>query len=400
MSSHEPASRAGAASAYRGAARGVGGGRLLRVVHVVRTLKMGGQEVMICRLVERLAPERFSCSVVVLQGHDEQDGPLWRGLRDRGIPVYPMLAPREGASLALLPALGRKFFELGADVVHAHNLQPLFYAGIASLVKPGAALVSTAHGYVNWDGFRYEAPLRALLRRAVIVAVSPELQEFLAQRGWARDRLELIVNGVDVDALTRVEDTGARRAALGVAPGAWVVGALGRLSPEKDHANLIRATAIVAQREPRTELLLAGDGPIRGELEELARELGVDGRVRFLGQVTGPEVQAFLGVLDVYCLPSRTEGTSVSLLEAMSCKVPVVATSVGGTPSALDMGSAGRLVPPNDAAALADALLSARADPEAGFRMAERGRAIVEERFSLRRMVDRYADLYARVSGA
>jgi glycosyltransferase involved in cell wall biosynthesis len=372
--------------------------RPIRVVHVVRSLVTGGQEVMLCRLVASLDPARFSCAVVALQGHDrEQGGPLWRELTSRGVEVVPMRAPAAGASMTLFPALAKVLFRLGADVIHAHNLQPLVYAGIASLAKPGARVVATAHGYRNWDGFRFGGPLRAILRRAIIVAVSPELRAFLEARGWHPARLRVIENGVDLAALAGHDGAPPLRSELGAAPGDWLVGSVGRLSPEKDHENLLRALRIVVAAEPRARLVVAGDGPLRTPLEALAGALGISERVRFVGEIAATDVPRLLRSLDAFCLPSQTEGTSLSLLEAMACEVPVVATAVGGTPSVVDNGAAARLVRPRDPEALASALLAASREGSESRRMAQRARSIVAQRFSLAAMAGAYADVYARL---
>jgi glycosyltransferase involved in cell wall biosynthesis len=367
--------------------------RPLRVVQVVRSLRTGGQEMLLTRLVERLDPSRFAITVVVLQGHDEAGGALWRRVEARGIEVRALLAPPAGFSPRLVVDLARVLRELRVDVVHAHNFQPLLYAGLASRLAPGVAIVATAHGYRTWSTFRFDRILRRLLPRHVVAAVSPELASALRARGY---RPEVVLNGVDVDRLARPVDRAPCRAALGLDRDAWVVGTVGRLSAEKDQATLLRAMRRVLDVEPNARLLVAGDGELRGELEALAADLGLGDRARFLGEQS--DVHAFLSALDVFCLPSRTEGTSLSLLEAMAVEVPVVATAVGGTPSVVDGGAAARLVPPNDAEALAAALLDVRRDRAAAGARAALGRRIVVSRFALRKMVDRYAALYTRVA--
>ncbi|HVY47427.1 MAG TPA: glycosyltransferase, partial [Minicystis sp.] len=347
---------------------------------------------------------RFEPSVLVLQGDHDAERALAERLVSRGIRVEALGAPATGASPALFASVARKLFDLEADVVHAHNLQPFVYAGVASLARPKTALVVTAHGFKDWESFRFLAPLRTMLPRAFVVAVSPELRALLIQRGFREDHVGAIVNGVDVDALAPLPDRAARRAALGVPEGAWVVGALGRLSSEKAHANLLRAMAPLRARVPSAVLLLAGDGPLRGELEALARELGLGDRVRFLGQLAELaregeiDTHTFLGVLDAYALPSDTEGTSLSLLEAMACGAPVVATAVGGTPSIVEDGVTGRLVPPRDPEALARALAATHDDARASRQLARKAREAVATRYSLRAMVDDYADLYERLA--
>lgn len=367
--------------------------RPLRVVQVVRSLRTGGQEMLLTRLVEGLEPARFDTTVLVLQGHGEAGGPLWKRIAARGVEVRALFAPPAGFSPRLVVDLARALRGHHANVVHAHNFQPLLYAGLASRLTRGFPIVATAHGYRTWGTFRWSRALRSLLPRHVVAAVSPELATALAARGYES---ELVLNGVDVDGLARAEDCAPFRAALGLDRDAWVVGAVGRLAAEKDHATLLRAMRRVVDVEPNARLVVAGEGPLRGELEALARQLDLGDRARFLGERS--DVHAFLSALDVFCLPSRTEGTSLSLLEAMAGEVPVVASAVGGTPSVVDGGAAAKLVPANDPEALAAALLDVRRDPEAASARAALGRRIVVSRFALRKMVDRYAELYSRVA--
>jgi glycosyltransferase involved in cell wall biosynthesis len=166
-----------------------------------------------------------------------------------------------------------------------------------------------------------------------------------------------------------------------------------RLSPEKDLACLLQAMALVMARDPSIRLEIAGDGPCREELVRLAQELGLGGTVRFLGEVR--DVPALLRRASVFILPSRSEGISLTLLEAMAAGVPVIATRVGGNPEVVVDGQTGLLVPaqsPND---LADALLRIRGNNEDAQLLGRAGRRRVESHFDIRTMVAHYERLYA-----
>jgi len=367
--------------------------RPTRVTHVVRSLDMGGQEMMVARLVERLSDAGIQCSVVALQS----GGPLVQQLRDLRIPVH-CLGAGNAVSPRLIPVLARVLWQEGADVVHCHNFQPFLYAGIASLLKPGARLMVTAHGHRTWQGGgRLQAIVQRLFQRAgAVTAVTPDLLDRLRERGCPDDgRLQVVTNGIDTDVFCPTLQRDKLRQTLSLSDYDLAIGAVGRLCPEKNHAALIEAMAVVAAREPRARLVLAGDGPLRAELEQLAARLGLGERVRFLGE--RGDVLSILGALDVYALPSLTEGTSLSLLEAMACGLPVVATAVGGTPAVVDGGAAARLVSPTPAA-LADGLLEVLTHPADARRLGETARRIVTERYSIHGMVDAYATLYARLT--
>jgi glycosyltransferase involved in cell wall biosynthesis len=165
-----------------------------------------------------------------------------------------------------------------------------------------------------------------------------------------------------------------------------------RLSPEKDIESLLKATALAAREDADLRLEVAGDGPCMAELRRAAAGFGIDGRVRFLGEVR--DVPALLARAGLFVLPSRTEGVSLTLLEAMASGLAVVATRVGGTPEVVAHGETGLLVPPGDPAALAAAVLRLRRDAFERERMGRAGRLRVERRFDVRRMTAAYERLY------
>jgi glycosyltransferase involved in cell wall biosynthesis len=169
----------------------------------------------------------------------------------------------------------------------------------------------------------------------------------------------------------------------------------GRLAPEKDVATLLRAARHVATVRPQFRLAIAGSGPCEAELKDLAAKLRVEGVVEFLGEVR--DMPALLRRASLFVLPSITEGLPLTVLEAMACGLPVVATSVGGTPEAVDDGVSGLLVPSGDAAALADALLRVHSNADEVRAMGLAGRRRVQALFDVRSMVLQYESTYRQV---
>jgi glycosyltransferase involved in cell wall biosynthesis len=165
-----------------------------------------------------------------------------------------------------------------------------------------------------------------------------------------------------------------------------------RLSPEKDIASLLRAVALVVPAAPDFRLEIAGDGPLRKELQQLAADLRLDRQVRFLGEVS--DIPKLLGRSSLFVLPSQTEGISLTILEAMSRGLPVLATSVGGNPEVVESGTSGLLVPAGNPAALAHGLLRLWNNREEGRLMGRAGRRRVETYFDIRDMVAQYERLY------
>ena len=173
-----------------------------------------------------------------------------------------------------------------------------------------------------------------------------------------------------------------------------MIGTVARLDPVKDLQSLFEALALVRQSLPAAHLLVVGDGPERGALEARAAQADLAGSIRFLGM--RPDVKALLPAADLYVNSSISEGISLTILEAMASGVPVVATSVGGTPEVIDEG-AGVLVPARHPQRLAEAILRLAETPAARARLAAHGRQRVESLFTIQRMVAEYAHLYHRM---
>jgi glycosyltransferase involved in cell wall biosynthesis len=169
---------------------------------------------------------------------------------------------------------------------------------------------------------------------------------------------------------------------------------VGRLSPEKDVATLLRAVAIAVRQQPAFRLQIAGGGACADGLAALSKELGIAGNVEFLGEVR--DVAALYARASLFVLPSLTEGLPLTVLEAMSSGLPAVATRVGGTPEAVEEGVTGLLVPTRDPARLAEALLRLNSDHDLAARMGVAGHRRVEQHFDVRTMVSKYETLYER----
>jgi glycosyltransferase involved in cell wall biosynthesis len=164
------------------------------------------------------------------------------------------------------------------------------------------------------------------------------------------------------------------------------VGNVAALTGHKDHATLLEAMALLHARLPGVRLVIAGDGELRGALEQKARALGLEGRVVFAG--FRPDLDRLLPAFTVFCLSSHLEGLGTSLLDAMAFGLPVVATAAGGIPEAVEDGVSGRLVAPRDPRALADALAEALGDERRRAAWGAAGRRLYLERFTAQRMVE------------
>jgi glycosyltransferase involved in cell wall biosynthesis len=276
------------------------------------------------------------------------------------------------------------------------------FGGLARrLAWSSAPLVYSEHNQIYSATPRQRLKFRAYARLADhLVTVSRDLQGVLARDFSLASRV--IYNGVDGARLRAAADDPAVRArarlALGCAEGDFVVGTGVVLSPQKGINYLLGAARRVLARAPEARFLIAGDGPLRPELERRAVALGLGERLRFLGYRR--DIPEFLAALDLYALPSLWEGLPLSLLEALASGKPIVATAVGGNPEIVCDGLHGRLVPPRDEGALAEAIVGVRAAASLRAAAAGRNRAHFDRHFSLGAMLAEHEALYEGVARA
>lgn len=361
----------------------------LRVMFVVPDLGVGGAERHVVTLAPALDPDAFRVSVVCVGDEGElfdelgATGVRARALHSRTRPVHA------------LASLVRAMRAERPDVVVTRGYNAEALGRIAAALTRVPRSVVWVH---NATDITPRGRLRFVVDRLLEPLTSAYYGVAHAQRSYLVDHLghpaekvEIIHNGVDPAVF-------APRAAAGVElpPGARTIGVVAVLREEKDHRTLLRAVRMVVDEIPEAHLLVVGDGPLRGELEALARRLGIAGNVTFAG--SRPDVAALLPALDVAVLSSTTECFPMAVLEAMASGVPVVGTAVGGVPEMIEDGATGYLVPPRQPRAMADALVKVLRDP-ARDAMGRAARDRVRAEFTLDRSVARAGATLARTAG-
>ena len=362
----------------------------LRVLHLVQNLNYGGMERLIHELARRADPARLEVHVMALQ----YVGRFGQGLD--GVAGVHLAGRMEPWSLLHPAALAERIRRIAPDVVHTHS--GVWLKGARAARMAGVPrVVHTEHGR------RHPDPLddRWLDRRAarctdVVCAVSRPLAAHLhAHVVRGRARIAVVPNGVDTDAFCPRADDGRLRAELGMVPGTPVLGSVGRLEPVKGYDVALRALALLLEtwsEGPAPVLVVAGDGSRRARLAALAEALGIADRVLLPGW--RDDLAALHAGFSLFTLSSHSEGTSVSLLEAMSAGLCPVATDAGGNADVLGPALRHRLVPRNDPAALARAWGDALRGADARLADGHAARERVAARFSARAMARRYEALY------
>jgi sugar transferase (PEP-CTERM/EpsH1 system associated) len=371
------------------------------IAHVIFRLGVGGLENGVVNLVNRLPAESFRHAIVCLTDYTD--------FRDRiarsDVEVHA-IHKRPGHDLRASWRLYRLFRRLRPGIVHTRNL------GCLEALPPAwlAGVPRRIHGEHGWDVFdpagtnrRYQQ-LRRLHGLLVdrFVPLSEELERYLVERvGIGPDKVTRVYNGVDTGRFCPAAERPDVLPAGFAGAGDVVIGTVGRMHGVKDQSTLAKAFVELVARAGgaagRLRLVMIGDGPLRESCAELLEAAGLGAQAWLPG--ARDDVPALMRAMDIFVLPSRAEGISNTVLEAMATGLPVVATAVGGNPELVRDGDTGALVPPSDPAAMAEALLAYTADDvrRRAHGSAARERAL--ERFSLEGMLERYTALYEGVIG-
>jgi glycosyltransferase involved in cell wall biosynthesis len=367
-----------------------GRARRPRILHIIHALVHGGMERVVVDLVQRTAAERFESHVLAM----EMLGPL----ADELAPVATVhrSGPLPRWTMAWPIRLAQQIRDIAPDVVHTHG-RVWYKASLAARLAHVPRVIHTDHGRGNPDPWLQRRVDRvAASRTDVTVAVSEALADHLRARVIGpRRRIDVIANGVDTRSYEPRGEDPRVRAALQIAPEAPIIGTVGRFDPIKAYDLMVEAFAILLagwQRGPRPVLMFVGDGAERPLIEATAARCGIGHAVRITGLVN--DVARYHSAMSVFSLSSHSEGTSISLLEAMSSGVCPVVTDVGGNPACLGESLSHRLVPPRAPAALAAAWNAALTDDARRRRDAAIARDRVRQHFALDRVIERYMALY------
>jgi len=368
------------------------------ICHVFKITGVSGSENHLLALASHLDHSRYRLTFCLLVGSGPDLSDYVAALEAAGVEVvrFPIHADLDPL---LLWRLVRFLRARRPDIVHTHLIHGDLYGTLAARLARVPAVVSTKH---NDDAFRRNRFYAWLSRQAArrqdrIITISDHLARFSVEvEGLKADKITRIHYGLDGTAFrARVRDVAGVRAEFDIPAGAPLAGVVGRLTEQKGHTYLLRAWVQVTTVFPETRLLVVGDGPLRGELQRRAHDLGLGDSVIFAGR--REDVPRIMAALDVVALPSLWEGFGLVLLEAMAVGRPIVASRVSAIPEIVVDGETGLLVPPRDVDTLAQALLALLRDPQRATEMGRRGRVRLEQEFTVERMVAQTEAVYEGV---
>ena len=363
-----------------------------RILQIIPTLDRSGAEKQLALLAAGLPRNEFDVHVCVLT----RSGPLAADLEASGVPLT-LIGKRAKIDPAGFLRLKRHIAALRPDVVHTWLFAANSYGRVAALAAGVPRIVAGERSVDPWKNWHELAIDRWLARRTDrIVVNSSGVRDFYVHHGLPSEKFAIIPNGIGPFApsdLTRA----ALLAELQLPEGARLVGAVGRLWPQKRIKDLIWAADLLKVIRDDVHLLIIGDGPLRERLEKFRHQVRIEDKVHFLGH--RDDVPRLLPHFDALWLASEYEGMPNVVMEAMAAGVPVVATDISGNRDLVMPGETGYLVPIGDRAAFARETRRLLDDAELARRLGEAGRQRMLAEFTIEQMVERHAALYRELLG-
>jgi sugar transferase (PEP-CTERM/EpsH1 system associated) len=362
--------------------------RRKKIIYIVYSLGIGGAEIMIRDLVKGLDRENYEPYVCTFSN----GGILEKDFKEMGVQVL-VVEKGEGNDFRLPAKLAWALKKMHIDIVHTHNTSVWLYGGIAKCLARIPFLVHTEHSNIPKNKKKLILAKRGLSKLTdQVITVCNDVARFMCEvEKIDNTKIKVIYNGIRMDYFGASKDKYNKRKELGISDEDVVMGIVARLVPAKDHKLLLQAIKLLKD-ELRFRLLIVGDGELYENLRGLSRSLEIDDKVVFMG--ARRDIRELLGAMDLFVLSSKSEGCSITLLEAMASELPVVATRVGGNSEIVRHNETGLLVPHGDPVELAQAIFYMFSNPERMRKFGKEGRERALKQFSAETMVKNYSEVY------
>lgn len=379
--------------------------KFMRVLHLISSSGFYGADNVLIELLKQLRQSSFSPVIGVFENIQNPHLEVAEVAKQHNLPVQ--IFPCKGKLDLNTILLIRRFVdEQKVNLIHTHGYKSNFYALAAVLCKK-VPMITTCH---NWLGDDIKMRLYARLDKFFlnrfdrIIAVSDTVRREILNHGVSSEKLLTIYNGIDIKRFNnRINEKNIKKE-LGIEHDYKVIGTVGRLSEEKGHTYFLEAAEKVLQKYPKTAFLIVGDGPLREYLKEkacqIADKLNPQTNISqnpFIFAGVRSDISTIYSIMDIFVLPSLTEGLPMVLLEAMASRKPVVATDVGAVSSVFEHGRSGVLIEPGNVNNLSMEIMELLANPQKIQKMANHARQKVELEFSSKIMTEKYLDVYQDV---
>ncbi len=363
-----------------------------RIVHVTFDMGIGGAEQVIYNLIENTDSSAYEVSVLCT---DQHIGAFGIQLQKKGYCVEAM-SRKPGFDFSLIKKIHDYILSRKIDVLHCHQYTPYIYGLFGAALTP-CKVIFTEHGRFYPDRRKLKRvivnPFLSLMT-AYITAISSATRDALIRfENFPSRKIKVVYNGIS-DAKYRLpRDTNVRKS-LGISENAYILGTVARLDPIKNQKMMIKALKIVRRSFPETFLIIVGDGPERETLKNFASELQVSSHVVFTG--FREDTHLFYRNMDMFLLTSFSEGTAMTLLEAMASCLPCIATNVGGNPEIVRDRETGFVIPGDNEEILAEKIIYLFEEKSMREKMGQAGRRRFEENFTAKKMAEAYQEMYKK----
>lgn len=363
----------------------------IKILHMIETAGPGGAENMLIRLIHGLDKKKYDSVACFLKS-----GWLPDKLKSQNVETL-IISQKRCIDIHWLIQVIRYIKKNNVKIIHTHEFAMNVNGSLLSMLIK-IPCVTTVHGKNYYpDKWYRKVAYRFVSKKSYMVAVSSDIKNFLAEQiSINKDKIHIVINGINTKDYMHSETTRMNtRQSFAINNNNILIGAIGNLYTVKGHIYLIEAAGIVCKNYPEVKFIIAGRGEQQSRLEEKINELGLHDNVNLLG--FREDIPEILNALDIYVMSSLSEGTPLSILEAMASGVPIVSTNVGGIKRIIEDGMNGSLVDAKNPGQLADAIIELIKDRKKRVMLARHAKASVESNYSMDNMLAIYDDIYSHL---
>jgi glycosyltransferase involved in cell wall biosynthesis len=364
----------------------------MKILHLISSTGLFGAERVVLELSQSLKKIGHTPIVGAIENTYNPNVQIVREAKKLGLDtiIFPCESKFDQTTIRNISYFLR---QKGIHLVHTHGYKSNFFGLLSSDKK--TRLISTNHNWLTSSTklkfFRFFDAL-CLRRFHRIVAVSTQVKHEMLKLRLSPNKITVIHNGIALERFETQKDILQIKKRLKIDPKAKIIGTIGSLTPEKNHEQILRATEILMKVRAPIQSLIVGTGPLKTHLEQVINHRKIANNVILAGYRT--DIPELLSIMDIFLLPSYTEGLPMVILEALASKKPVIASEVGGVPEIIRHNISGYLITPGDVFTLTSRISELLNNPREANRLAANGHNIVKRQFSSETMARRYLAAY------
>ncbi len=361
-----------------------------KIAHVTFDMQIGGAERVILNLVENTDIDRFDITILCIENHL---GELGTQLKEKGIKIITF-GRNPGFDFKLLKKIRGYIRQNKIEILHCHQYTPYTYGVLASFLLP-CDVIFTEHGRFYPDVRKFKRvminPLLEKITKRITAISSATVSALIKYENFSSQKIDLVYNGLE-DSKYNISASRNIKKEFDIPEDVYIIGTVARLDPIKNQKMMFHALKSIKEKIPEIKLLVIGDGPERKSLENLVIELQLQENVVFTGFRN--DVHLFYQIMDIFLLTSFSEGTAMTLIEAMASSLPCIVTDVGGNPEVVINNETGIVIPSDRHDLLTTTVCELLWDTAKIKKMGQAGRQRFEQNFTIEKMVDAYQKLY------